>query len=99
MRTFAAIVATTILIGVSTLVVPALAGARVNTGTIAKATMEIAAAQPRPVNTHFSAQRRTQRARHAQQRPRAASGNPVTTIESTYRDPSSRGALLNCSFC
>jgi hypothetical protein len=48
--------------------------------------------------TQFSVQRRAQRATK-RTAPARASGTPVTTVESTYRDPSSRGALLSCSFC
>lgn len=92
MRTIPAIIVVTLLAGANTLATPGIAEARFGTARA------VSAAQPGQISTQFSAQRRTQRAPRRAATPRT-SGNPVTTIESTYRDPSSRGALLNCSFC
>jgi hypothetical protein len=91
MRTVPAIVLGALLAGIAAPAAPHIADAQFRGDMIGEALNAAPA-------TQFSAQRRTQRATKRTAPPRT-SGNPVTTIESTYRDPSSRGALLNCSFC
>jgi hypothetical protein len=94
MRTISTIVLGALLAGAAVPAAPGFAGAQLRGSNIGDAAVGVNAALP----TQFSAQRRNQRATK-RAAPARATGAPVTTIESTYRDPSSRGALLNCSFC
>ena len=91
MRKILAMIAGAIVAGAAALAAPEPAAARFGAGAITEAMTDM------PVMMQL-AQHRPTRARPPVTRPRATA-SPQTSIDSTYRDPTTRGSLLNCSFC
>lgn len=85
----AAFVAAAFVVSAAAVAEPGPAAARFDASAIADAIAELPVqlAQHRPVRTRPAAP------------PHRATTSPRSSIDSTYRDPTTRGLLLNCSFC
>jgi hypothetical protein len=96
MRKLLTIIAGAIIAGVAALAEPA--AARIAAGATADARTSLMTDFVTDLPGVVLAQHRPARSRPSAPPPRAAT-SPRTSIESTYRDPTTRGSLLNCSFC